>query len=53
MNRNEMLRLFEAHREVEAARDIDAILQTFVPDPFLAPDLRTAPLPRDDATGTP
>jgi hypothetical protein len=35
MDRNEMLRLFEAHRAAEAARDIDAILDTFVPDPFL------------------
>src|SRR5215471_17301748 len=30
-----MLRLFEAHREAEAARDIDAILETFVHDCFL------------------
>jgi hypothetical protein len=30
-----MLRLFEAHRRAEAARDIDGILKTFVPDPFL------------------
>jgi steroid delta-isomerase-like uncharacterized protein len=30
-----MLRLFEAHREAEAARDIDAILETFVDDCFL------------------
>lgn len=30
-----MLRLFEAHREAEAARDIDAILETFCPDCFL------------------
>ena len=30
-----MLRLFEAHREAEAARDIDAILETFVADCFL------------------
>jgi steroid delta-isomerase-like uncharacterized protein len=35
MDRNEMLRLFETHREAEAARDIDAILDTFVADPFL------------------
>jgi hypothetical protein len=35
MNRTEMLRLFEAHREAEAARDIDAILETFVSDCFL------------------
>jgi hypothetical protein len=35
MDRNEMLRLFEEHREAEAARDIDAILETFVPEPFL------------------
>jgi predicted ester cyclase len=35
MDRNEMLRLFEAHREAEAARDIDAILATFVVHPFL------------------
>jgi predicted ester cyclase len=30
-----MLRLFEAHREAEAARDLDAILDTFVPNCFL------------------
>jgi steroid delta-isomerase-like uncharacterized protein len=30
-----MLRLFEAHREAEAARDIDAILETFAEDCFL------------------
>jgi predicted ester cyclase len=35
MESTEMLRLFEAHREAEAARDIDAILETFVPDCFL------------------
>jgi len=35
MDRDEMVRLFEAHREAEAARDIDGILKTFVPDPFL------------------
>jgi steroid delta-isomerase-like uncharacterized protein len=35
MDRNEMLRLFETHREAEAARDIDAILETFVADCFL------------------
>jgi predicted ester cyclase len=35
MDRDEMLRLFEAHREAEAARDIDAVLETFVPEPFL------------------
>jgi steroid delta-isomerase-like uncharacterized protein len=35
MDREEMLRLFEAHREAEAARDIDAILATFVDDCFL------------------
>jgi predicted ester cyclase len=35
MDRNEMLRLLEAHREAEAARDIDAILETFVTEPFL------------------
>jgi steroid delta-isomerase-like uncharacterized protein len=35
MDRDEMLRLFEAHREAEAARDIDAILATFVDDCFL------------------
>jgi hypothetical protein len=35
MDRDEMLRLFEAHREAEAARDIDAILETFVADCFL------------------
>ena len=35
MDRTEMLRLFEAHREAEAARDIDAILETFVSQCFL------------------
>jgi steroid delta-isomerase-like uncharacterized protein len=35
MERDEMLRLFEAHREAEAKRDIDAILETFIPDCFL------------------
>ena len=35
MDRNEMVRLFEAHREAEAARDIDAILETFSDDCFL------------------
>ena len=35
MDAAEMLRLFEAHREAEAARDIDAILETFVDDCFL------------------
>jgi steroid delta-isomerase-like uncharacterized protein len=35
VDRNEMLRLFEAHRDAEAARDIDAILETFVADCFL------------------
>jgi hypothetical protein len=35
MNRDEMLPLFEAHREAEAARDFDAILATFVDDRFL------------------
>jgi hypothetical protein len=35
IERDQLLRLFEAHREAEAARDIDGILNTFVPDPFL------------------
>jgi steroid delta-isomerase-like uncharacterized protein len=35
VNRDEMLRLFEAHREAEAVRDVDAILSTFVEDCFL------------------
>ena len=35
MDRDEMLRLFEAHREAEAARDIDGILETFTTDCFL------------------
>jgi steroid delta-isomerase-like uncharacterized protein len=35
MHPEKMLRLFEAHREAEAARDLDAILETFVPDCFL------------------
>jgi len=30
-----MLRLFEAHRAAEAARDIDAILETFATECFL------------------
>jgi steroid delta-isomerase-like uncharacterized protein len=30
-----MVRLFEAHREAEAARDIDAILETFTEECFL------------------
>jgi steroid delta-isomerase-like uncharacterized protein len=34
MNRDEMFRLFEAHREAEAARDYDAILATFTEDCF-------------------
>jgi steroid delta-isomerase-like uncharacterized protein len=34
MNRDEMLRLFEAHREAEVARDYDAILATFAEDCF-------------------
>jgi predicted ester cyclase len=35
MERDQMIRLFEAHREAEATRDIDGILDTFVADPFL------------------
>jgi steroid delta-isomerase-like uncharacterized protein len=35
MDRDEMFRLFEAHREAEAARDVDAILATFSEDCFL------------------
>src|SRR6266513_5298771 len=35
MERDQMLRLFEGHREAEAAPDIDGILKTFVSDPFL------------------
>ena len=35
MDRSEMIRLFEAHREAEAARDIDAILETFAEECFL------------------
>ncbi|MET9816373.1 ester cyclase [Streptomyces sp. NPDC006355] len=35
MDTTEMRRLFEAHREAEAARDIDGILATFVADCFL------------------
>lgn len=35
MTRDEMLRLFETHREAEAARDYDAILATFVEECFL------------------
>jgi len=47
MDSTEMLRLFEAHREAEAARDIDAILETFVTDCFLETSgLRAAVLHR-------
>lgn len=35
MNRGEMFGLFETHREAEAARDVDAILATFVKNCFL------------------
>jgi steroid delta-isomerase-like uncharacterized protein len=35
MNRAEMVGLFETHREAEAARDVEAILATFVEDCFL------------------
>jgi hypothetical protein len=42
VERNQMLRLFEAHREAEAARDLEGILNTFVADPFLD----TTPLAR-------
>jgi steroid delta-isomerase-like uncharacterized protein len=35
MDRTKMLGLFEAHREAEAARDVDAILETFAEDCFL------------------
>jgi steroid delta-isomerase-like uncharacterized protein len=35
MTGDEMLRLFETHREAEVARDVDAILATFVEDCFL------------------
>jgi hypothetical protein len=35
MNHDDMLRLFETHREAEAARDFDAILATFTADCFL------------------
>jgi steroid delta-isomerase-like uncharacterized protein len=35
MDSKQMLQLFEAHREAEAARDIDAILETFTEDCFL------------------
>ena len=35
MRREEMRRLFERHRDAEAARDYDGILATFVEHPFL------------------
>jgi steroid delta-isomerase-like uncharacterized protein len=35
MDREEMQRLFEQHRDAEAARDYDGILDTFVEDCFL------------------
>ncbi|MEU1506095.1 ester cyclase [Kitasatospora sp. NPDC005748] len=34
MQRDEMLRLFEVHREAERARDFDAVLATFTDDCF-------------------
>jgi steroid delta-isomerase-like uncharacterized protein len=42
MERDEMLRLFETHREAEVARDFDAILATFSDDCFF----ETVPLGR-------
>lgn len=42
MDRDEMHRLFEAHREAEAARDFDGILATFGEDCYL----ETVPLGR-------
>ena len=35
LDRDEMLRLFEAHRQAEVDRDVDAILETFVAELFL------------------
>jgi len=35
MKQDDMIQLFEAHREAEARRDIDAILDTFADDCFL------------------
>jgi steroid delta-isomerase-like uncharacterized protein len=35
MNKKEMQRLFEKHREAEGARDLDAILETFIEECFL------------------
>ncbi len=35
MNNEAMQRLFETHREAEAARDLDAVLETFVEECFL------------------
>jgi predicted ester cyclase len=35
LDRTDMIRLFEAHREAEAARDINAILETLSEDCFL------------------
>ncbi len=35
MDTNEMQRIFQAHRDAEAARDYDGILATFVEDCFL------------------
>lgn len=34
MDRDEMIRIFEAHREAEVARDFDGILATFAADCF-------------------
>lgn len=35
MNRDQMIRLFHAHRDAEARRDYDAIIETFAEDCFL------------------
>jgi steroid delta-isomerase-like uncharacterized protein len=50
MRREEMQRLFERHRDAEAARDIEAILATFVEDCFL--DTHPLGLRSDGKTAT-
>ena len=35
MDPDEMERLFRTHREAEARRDLDAVIQTFTPDCYL------------------
>src|SRR4051812_39853752 len=36
MNHEEMKRLFQVHRDAEARRDYDAVIETFTPDCYIA-----------------